>query len=66
MAIIEDMMLNGSALADGASGLLAGLSGFAAQAAAALGGARAVESLFVVSFTAGLLACLYEIRKISG
>jgi hypothetical protein len=57
---------NSGIFADGAVRLLGGVSAFAMQMMDQLGGVRGVESLFVIGFIIGLLACFYEIKKING
>ncbi len=60
------MNANSGIFADGAVKLAQIISAFATQVIDTLGGIRNVESLLVIGFTIGLLACLYEIKKING
>ncbi len=64
--LLEGMNANSGIFADGAVKLAQIISTFATQVIDTLGGIRNVESLLVIGFTIGLLACLYEIKKING
>lgn len=64
MMLLENV--NNGIFADGAVELARSISIFATQVVGDLGGIRGVESLLVIGFTIGLLACLYEIKNING
>ncbi|HTY91768.1 MAG TPA: hypothetical protein VMC84_11380 [Methanocella sp.] len=64
--LLESMNGISGMLANGALELVRNIQAFAVQIIDLLGGTRGIESLLVIGFTIGMLACLYEIKKING
>ena len=66
VVILEYVNANSGIYIDGIVELVGNISALGMQTIDKLGGVRSVESLIVIGFTIGLLACLHEIKKING